>query len=283
MSNHKDKSQDSSILNVAVCEMTSVDDWGLNQKQIITKLESLDGASRPQFISFPENALYLRLSDKEKSKGITLEDEIFDGIQDFAKKYSSLIHLGSVPLIEGKNQFNATVLLYPDGRREVPYRKMHLFDVEIEGHRSYRESDLFAHGAGPGIFDWMGWKFGASICYDLRFSELYQCYARQNVDVILIPSAFTVPTGQAHWRVLIRARAIESQCYVLASAQQGNHAGRRDTYGHSMIVDPWGLVLGESRPGETLQARLEKSRIKSVRAQIPMASHRHNAAKFKHK
>jgi deaminated glutathione amidase len=258
--------------------MTSNDDWGSNQKQILQKLESLP--SETEFVSFPENSLYLRLNDKEEFKGIKLDNPIFDPIHAHAKKAGCLIHLGSVPMQDGRGQFNASVLLFPDGKREIIYRKMHLFDVEIAGHRAYRESDLYAHGDSPATFDWKGWKFGASICYDLRFSELYQVYAREKVDVILIPSAFTVPTGKAHWSILLRARAIESQCYVLAAAQAGKHSEKRETYGHSMIVDPWGEILGESKPGETLSAQLDKSKIASVRAQIPMESHRHPATKF---
>ncbi len=260
--------------------MTSNDDWGSNQKQILSKLNSL-APSKSDFVSFPENSLYLRITESKPFECIELANSIFDPIQSFAKANACLVHLGSVPVKESGKSYNATVLLYPDGGRQVIYKKMHLFDVEIAGHRSYRESDNYSHGSTPTVFEWKGWKFGASICYDLRFSELYQVYARQNVDVVLIPSAFTVPTGQAHWSVLVRARAIESQCYVLAAAQQGKHGEKRETYGHSMIVDPWGVVLGESRPGETLQAVLDKEKIKSVRAQIPMESHRHDAKSFR--
>lgn len=267
-------------LSVAVCEMTSGDDWGLNQKTILEKLNSLPKPV-PKFVSFPENSLYLRLNDKDKFEPVPLEHRIFDPLQEFARKQGTLIHLGSVPLAENDAHFNATVLLFPDGKREAVYKKMHLFDVDIQGHRAYRESDLYKHGSRPSVFEWLGWKFGASICYDLRFAELYHVYARQKVDVILVPSAFTVPTGRAHWSVLLRARAIESQAYVLAAAQQGSHGGKRETYGHSMIVGPWGDIFGEAHPGETLLATLDKEKIQAARSQIPMDGHRHDLSKFK--
>lgn len=265
-------------MKVSVCEMTSTDEWGSNQKQILKKLESLPSGT--EFVSFPENSLFLRINDKEKTAGVKLDNAIFDPIHAYAKKNDCLIHLGSVPIVDGSFQYNASVLLHPNEKREVVYKKMHLFDVEIAGHRAYRESDLYKHGERPSVFEWKGWKFGASICYDLRFSELYQVYAREKVDVILVPSAFTVPTGKAHWSILLRARAIESQCYVLAAAQAGKHSEKRETYGHSMIVDPWGEILGEAKPGEILSATLEKSKIASVRAQIPMDAHRHSPTKF---
>ena len=135
---------------------------------------------------------------------------------------------------------------------------------------------MIQNGSKTKIIELDGWKIGLSICYDLRFAELFLAYRQAGVDLILIPSAFTVPTGRAHWEILLRARAIESQCYVAAAAQAGDHEGARSTYGHSMIIGPWGQILSqrttEDQP-RILGVRLDRSEIEKVRQQIPMASH----------
>lgn len=132
-----------------------------------------------------------------------------------------------------------------------PYQKIHLFDIKLEGQEAFRESDEFANGTLPAIIDVKGFKIGLSICDDVRFSELYHQYHRHQVDVITVPSAFLVTTGLAHWHTLLRGRAIEGQCYVVAPAQTGVHtsahgkAGQRETFGHSLAVNPWGEILVE--------------------------------------
>jgi deaminated glutathione amidase len=275
------ESLDSDSLRVAVCEMTSLDDWSSNLIQAKTKLSQIPKDFKPDFVSFPENSLYLRLSEGVEGKFVDLEDKIFEPLVEWARENHAAIHLGSVPLKERSGFFNSTVMLFPDGSRKSVYRKMHLFDVDIKGHRSYRESDIFKHGTEPAVVQIKGWKIGLTICYDLRFSELYNFYGRAEVDAIVVPSAFTVPTGQAHWEVLLRARAIENQCYVLAAAQQGNHRGKRDTYGHSLIVDPWGIVAAEASPSSSvITAILEKVKIDQVRTQIPMKNHRKKLSTF---
>jgi predicted amidohydrolase len=167
----------------------------------------------------------------------------------------------------------------PGHPARVVYVKTHLFDVDVEGAPPVRESDHFVGGGGPATVELKGWKFGLSICYDLRFAELYLKYA-EAVDVILIPSAFLVPTGQAHWHVLVRARAIENQCFVAAPAQSGEHTSvasgpSRRTFGHSLVVDPWGAVLldMEHAPGAAV-VELKRDLIEKARRQIPMQGHR---------
>jgi len=161
------------------------------------------------------------------------------------------------------------------------YRKIHLFDVDVVGQKPVRESDVFARGTETSVFEIKGWKFGSSICYDVRFPELYLRYAREEVDAILVPAAFLTTTGRAHWEILLRARAIESQAYVLAAAQGGTHqgikGGTRETHGHSMIVDPWGLIVEEIQDSSEVRvarATLKVDRIEAVRRQIPMKNHR---------
>ena len=280
----------SADFKIAVCEMTSVNDVGQNFLQIQNLLRSVEGSGPVDLVCFPENSLFFKIGN-QKISSISLDHPHIKAIGEWSKKNNAYVHLGSVPLEQDGHVYNASVLIEPTGKVSSPYKKIHLFDVDVEGAPSVRESDNFKHGKEPSTFEIRGWKIGSSICYDLRFSELYSGYAQAGVDLILIPSAFIVPTGKAHWEILLRARAIESQCYVAAAAQGGTHvsasgetAGQtRETWGHSMIVSPWGEIeavcLGEA-PKDTpaskrvLRATLSKERIAAVRRQIPMASHR---------
>lgn len=266
----------SSDLTVAVCQMTSVDNVQANLNSIREQMKSVEHQGVELFL-FPENSIYMRLKEGEKIAGISLEDPAFSELSDLARQNKAFIHLGSVPLLTEGRVYNSSVLIDPDGKFEASYQKLHLFDIRLGDGKVIRESDVFAHGSSPKVFQIGDWKIGQSICYDMRFAELYSEYVKHDVDVILIPSAFLVPTGKAHWHILTRARAIESQAYVLAAAQAGRHEGRgvRETFGHSMVIDPWGTVLleGGDHP-QVLVAKLSKARVEEVRAQIPMKSHR---------
>lgn len=268
-------------LDVAVVQLTSVDNVKANVDQILKIFELLP--QELDLICLPENSLFFRLSKNEKIPSVELSDSEIQRLQSFVDQRQVGVMLGSIPNGDGERPYNATVFLRPGQKPEILYRKIHLFDVDVPGAPPVRESESFDYGPKPSIIEWRGWKIGLTICYDLRFSDLYAQYAESQVDLILIPSAFLVPTGQAHWDILVRARAIESQCYVVAAAQGGEHVSpkgeKRHTYGHSMIVDPWGEklveLLGESRFGV---ARLEKSEIEKTRARIPMRAHRQNRA-----
>lgn len=234
-----------------------------------------DGA---EIFFFPENSIYFRIDKGPMEYSFDLESPEILQLLHRCQRDNIEICLGSVPFKSKNGIENAMVWLTPEGAEKV-YSKIHLFDVEVEGHKPVRESDDFYAGSEPRILERRGWKFGLSICYDLRFSELYSRYALENVDVLLIPSAFLVPTGEAHWHILNRARAIENQVYVIAAAQGGTHAGvrggSRSTHGHSMVVDPWGRILAESQSsGETPVVELHPSVLSKVRQQIPMANHR---------
>jgi len=264
-------------LRVGIAQITSIDDVDANLKTILDLLGSL----RPgevDVVFFPENCLYMRLKEGEAVKGFQSSDPAFQKIADWAKSSRCSVHLGSVPLMQGAQLYNASIWIDALGQIQPSYTKTHLFDIELEGQRPIRESDVFAHGSGPQTLNVGEWRLGQSICYDVRFSELYQAYAEEGVEVILVPSAFLVKTGQAHWEVLLRARAIESQCYIIASAQSGLHRsprGQRETYGHSLIVDPWGHKILEILESPKLQiAELTLSEIQKVRQQIPMKNHR---------
>jgi predicted amidohydrolase len=264
-------------LKIALTQITSVDDINENLQVIFSLLKKLS-PGEVSAVFFPENCLYMRLQEGEKMKGLELDHEAFLALSDWSRQNKIGIHLGSVPILEKNFLFNGTIWINSLGEARISYRKVHLFDIQLENQKPIRESDVFKHGEGPQVLTLDDWKLGQSICYDLRFSDLYHYYARQHVDAILIPSAFLVKTGQAHWDVLMRARAIESQCYVIASAQAGLHKslrGQRETYGHSVVIDPWGSVIVELKNSPEIQVvELQKSRIQAVRTQIPMKNHR---------
>ena len=169
----------------------------------------------------------------------------------------------------------------PEGQQRACYNKMHLFDVEVaDGKGTYRESDSYRHGDQVVNVETAAGKVGLSVCYDLRFPELYRALSAQDAEIFTVPAAFTRVTGEAHWKVLLRARAIENQCFVLAANQCGHHGKGRETWGHSMIIDPWGDILAEAgdEPG-VIMAELDMARLAEVRRQMPCLSHRRLCAK----
>ena len=183
---------------------------------------------------------------------------------------------GTVPLRTASpdHAFNASIVFAPDGRAVARYDKIHLFRYD-NGRESHDERRVLHAGRQPVAFDADGLRVGLSICYDLRFPELYRALMQPPCDLIAVPAAFTHTTGLAHWEVLLRARAIENQCYVIAPAQGGVHENGRRTFGHSLIVDPWGEVLASREEGEgVVMAQLDRERIAAVRAQLPALSHR---------
>jgi predicted amidohydrolase len=169
-----------------------------------------------------------------------------------------------------------SLLVDADGETVARYDKLHLFDVDVADARgSYRESDDYAHGQDVVVVDTPVGRLGLTVCYDLRFPELYAALRQAGAELITAPSAFTAVTGTAHWEVLIRARAIETQCYVLAAAQGGVHPGPRETHGHAAIVDPWGRIVAQQAHGEgVLLAQRDSNEQASIRARMPVISHR---------
>jgi len=194
----------------------------------------------------------------------------------FAADHGVWVLCGSV-IESGQNGlfYNSSVLINDKGQIGYTYRKMHLFDVALTG-KKIQESSQFSAGTAPSLAEIMGVKMGLSICYDLRFPELYRHYSRDGAQVLCVPSSFTEPTGKAHWEVLLRARAIENQCFVLAPNQVGIGAGGIPTYGCSMIVDPWGTVLakGSSSQAEIVSGVLSFERLETIRKELPALKHR---------
>lgn len=269
------------ILNIAVTQMNSVDDVNSNIKQIESLVRSAKALGPVDIVCFPENCLYMRIREGERPHEFSISDSEFLKLSALAVEHNVDLHLGSLPLKIGPKVYNSSVWIRADGKISSGYQKIHLFDIELTGQKPHRESDIFERGGGPVISQFADWKIGESICYDLRFAELYNYYAKSKVDFIFIPAAFLVDTGRVHWEVLLRARAIENQCYVVASAQVGQHqstqqsGAKRFTYGHAMVVNPWGEVILNMKEDMGVQiVSLKKSEIVNVRRQIPMANHR---------
>ena len=176
---------------------------------------------------------------------------------------------------DGHEKLSNTSLVFdPDGELAGVYRKIHLFDVEVGGH-VYRESEAEEPGEEPVVVRGEGWPIGLSVCYDVRFPELYRILALEGAELVTVPAHFTLATGKDHWHVLLRARAIENQYYVAAAAQVGETLRDRQSYGRSLIVDPWGIVLAEAPDEETvISAELDRSRLEEIRAKLPSLANR---------
>jgi predicted amidohydrolase len=191
---------------------------------------------------------------------------------EIARKYGVHLHLGSMAVALPDGRFaNRSVLFRPDGTIAATYDKIHLFDATLPGVRAYRESETYAGGDRAVVTDGPGFRLGMSICYDMRFAPLYRTLAEAGAQLIAIPAAFTVPTGRAHWETLIRARAIETGCFVIAAAQGGHHENGRDTWGHSMIVDPWGKIVAMSEGDAVgiVVADIDLAEIAAARERVP--------------
>lgn len=204
-----------------------------------------------------------------------------------ARRHGIFVHIGSLPIpLEDGRFANRSVLFGPDGAQVATYDKIHLFDADIAGLNAYRESATYRGGDSAVVSDLGEFRLGFSICYDMRFPRLYNSLANAGATLIAVPAAFTVPTGQAHWHVLLRARAIETGSYVIAAAQGGNHPNGRATYGHSLIIDPWGKVLAElahDEPG-LLMAEIDPAAVVEARQRVPaLANARDFAAPALHK
>ena len=269
------------VLKIGLVQMNSTDSVEENFQQIKQILErdcknqSLGG------IVFPENSLFLKIKKHTKVQGLELKDPVFKKLSELSSLHQTEIFL-TTPLKERWRIYNATLKISPKAPPVVVYKKIHLFNAALDESRFIRESSVFSAGARPQIIQWQGWKIGFCICYDLRFSELCLFYGKAGVDLIFIPSAFLKSTGAKHWEILLRARAIESQCYILAPAQCGKHISCQDdksvrlTYGHSLAVSPQGEVLCDMKQsGPKLQIiSLRKDEILQFRRQMPMKKHR---------
>jgi predicted amidohydrolase len=203
------------------------------------------------------------------------EDASLKAYRDLARELKIHLHVGSLALrATPERAVNRSFLIAPDGEILASYDKIHMFDIELEGGESYRESANYQPGETAVISDLPWGRIGLTICYDVRFPALYRALAEAGACFISVPSAFTVRTGEAHWHTLLRARAIENGCFILAAAQAGRHESGRETFGHSLIVDPWGVVLAEGgvEPG-IVTATIDPAKVATARKSIPSLQH----------
>ena len=227
----------------------------------------------------PEMSGLLDRDAERAAHNVRLEenDEVLAAIREAASKHGIWVHIGSLAVrTEGRQLANRAFVIDPRGEVRARYDKIHLFDVDLPTGESWRESNVYKHGSEAVIVDGtpVG-KLGLTICYDLRFPALFARLAEANADVIAVPAAFTVPTGRAHWEVLLRARAIEAGLFIVAAAQSGHHEDGRTTYGHSLVVDPWGEVLLDMGDGAGVKTiDVDLSRITDVRSRVPAIAHR---------
>lgn len=259
------------IITAAVCQMRSAEDVARN----LTSAEALvrDAArAGAQFVALPECMVFLKAEGEKAPEAQSIAGPWAKRFSELARELKITILMGSFPETadEAGRPYNTTVLFGPTGERVASYRKMHLFDIDLPGMEHLKESKATTPGTELVVADAGFAKLGLSICYDLRFPELYRALSAQGAEVLLVPSAFTDRTGRDHWEVLLRARAIENLCYVLAPAQWGKHGGNRASYGHAMIVDPWGAVLAQVPDGEGFAlAVLDFDRLHRLRGELP--------------
>jgi predicted amidohydrolase len=227
----------------------------------------------------PEMSGLLDRDSERAAHNVRLEenDEVLAAARAAAREHGIWVHLGSLAVrTEGRQLANRAFVIDPRGEIRARYDKIHLFDVDLPTGESWRESNVYKHGSDAVVVTGtpVG-TLGLSICYDLRFPALFARLAEAGADLIAVPAAFTVPTGRAHWEVLLRARAIEAGLFVVAAAQSGHHEDGRNTYGHSLVVDPWGDILLDMAEGSGVGfAEIELSRITDVRSRVPALHHR---------
>lgn len=269
-------------MKVSLIQMNSGPDKPANLEAAARLVSRAVEEERPDWVLLPE--CFDCLGGTRESKFAAAE-ELPDGpayrtMRDLARRHGIYIHAGSIlERIPGEERLGNTTLAFDrDGREVARYRKIHLFDITTPDGTEYRESATFRPGEAVVTYRCEETIVGCSICYDLRFPQLYQALADRGATVVAVPAAFTLQTGKDHWEVLLRARAIETETYVCAAAQtgaftQGNEV--RQTYGHSLVADPWGLVVARASDGVgTVSARLDPARVARVRQQIPVARHR---------
>tara|TARA_Y100001951_G_scaffold28196_1_gene21976 strand:+ start:11099 stop:11959 length:861 start_codon:yes stop_codon:yes gene_type:complete len=271
----------SAAMNLAVIQMVSQAEVRANLAQARRLLErAAQGGARLAVL--PENFAAMGRRDlaaigRAEAMG---EGPILPWLKQTARDLSLWIVAGTLPLPpdddrDGKPRA-CSLLVDEQGERAARYDKLHLFDVDVADNRGrYRESDDFAHGEQVVVVDTPVGRLGLTVCYDLRFPELYGALREAGAELISVPAAFTAVTGAAHWQVLTRARAIETQCYLLAAGQGGEHPGPRWTFGHSAIIDPWGGVLVEQDQGEAaLLASRDGAEQAAIRQRMPVQQHR---------
>src|SRR3984893_10912602 len=274
-------------MKVSIIQMNSISDKAANIAAAEALIERAVAEESPDWGLLPEQFGWAggfrtdKLANAETLPG----GPAYTMAQGQAIKHGIFVHAGSImEKIEGEDRIhNTSVVFNREGEEIARYRKIHLFDVTTPDGASYKESATVKAGDTVVTYDCDGVRTGCSICYDLRFPDLFQALAERGAEVIALPAAFTMQTGKDHWEVLLRARAIETEAYVCASAQTGAFTvgnEQRQTYGHSLVADPWGHVIAQASDGVGIvSARIDPARVKKVRGMIPVAEHKARVAR----
>ena len=263
-------------LRVAAIQMNSQDDKAAN---VDTALALIDraAAAGARLVALPEVWTYLGPEAGNRTNAEPIPGPTTDRLADRARRHGIYVHAGSIYEQERGDPrlYNTTAVLDPDGNLIVRYRKIHMFDVVLDGMATHQESATVWPGSEIVLADVDGVSVGLAICYDLRFPELFRILALRGAEVVVLPAAFTMTTGKDHWEVLIRARAIENGIFMIAPGQVGQHPPGNWCYGRSLIVDPWGTVLATAPDAETvITAELDRELLRKVRRQIPSLGNR---------
>jgi len=269
-------------MKVSLVQMNSISDKAVNLAAARALIERAVAEGNPDWILLPEQFDWAggAKGDKAKNAETLPGGPAYAMAQELAAKHRVFIHAGSfMERIEGDARIHNTSVVFNRAGEEIArYRKLHLFDVTTPDGVAYNESATAKAGDKVVVYDCEGVTIGSSICYDLRFPDLFQALAEKGAQAIALPAAFTLETGKDHWEVLLRARAIETECYVCAAAQTGSFTAggeRRETYGHSLIADPWGHVVAKASDGAGIvSARLDMAVVERARRLIPVARHK---------
>jgi len=273
----------SAAFTAACVQFTAGPDPEPNLKQVTELIRQGRGAGA-DLIMTPEVSNFIESGRRRRDKARREADDPFlAGMRDLARETGAWILVGSLvidpagePGAEAGEErlANRSFLIDAEGAIVARYDKIHMFDIDLPGGESYRESNAYRPGGSTVVAETPWGRLGMTVCYDVRFPHLYRALAQAGADFLAVPSVFTVPTGTAHWHVLLRARAIENGCFVFAPAQSGEHTGGRRSYGHSLIVDPWGEMLADG--GEALgiiTAQIDPERIAKARGMVPSLQH----------
>ena len=268
-------------IRIACVQLTSAADKAANLEQA-EGLVARAASTGADVVVLPEKWNAIGSADDLHAAAETLEDgESVEAMAEWARRHSITLVGGSITERRERREklSNTSVVFDPEGEIVAVYRKIHLFDVDVGGH-SYRESEAEEPGEEPVVAEVEGWPIGLSVCYDVRFPELYRILALEGALLLTVPAHFTLHTGRDHWHVLLRARAIENQCYVAAAAQVGEtRPGVPPSYGRSVIVDPWGVVVAQAPDEPTvISAELDRSRVEEIRRNLPALAHRRQDA-----
>jgi len=267
-------------LRVGAVQMRSGGDLSANLATV-RELAARAAADGAQLVALPECFSFLGRGEGDKlpiAETLDTGGPVMAALRELATKHGVWMLGGGTPEIvpgDAKRTWNTAVVIDPRGELVARYRKIHLFDVDIPGGATLRESDATAGGDALAVVDIAGAKVGLSICYDVRFPELYRALVcDRGAEVLMVPAAFTAHTGAAHWHLLLRARAVEDQAWVVAPAQWGKHNEKRESFGHTLVVDPWGTIVGEQADGDgVVMATLDGAAVAKRRTQMPVLRH----------